>query len=159
RAAYVPHPKPRISVERGQRFGRLTVLQETAPKSNSRRVDCACDCGNEVNTMLHSLIQGETTSCGCYHAEQLAQRNRSAEHRARLTTHGATNHPLYGTWRGMMARCYDDRHHAFRNYGGRGIKVSDQWHDVAVFIAWVEQNLGPRPDGRTLDRINNDRGY
>jgi hypothetical protein len=159
RAAYVPHPKPRITVERGQRFGRLTVLEETAPRNNSRRVAVACDCGNETTTMLQSLLRGETTSCGCYHDELIAQRNRSAEQRARITKHGMTGHPLYSTWLGMMNRCYDERHVGFRNYGARGITVCEQWHNPPVFAAWIEQNLGPRPDGCTMDRIDNDRGY
>jgi len=159
RTAYVPHPKPRISVDLGQRFGRLTVLGETAPRNGSRRVFCACDCGNDVTTNLQSLIKGETTSCGCYHRELLAQLSKSAEQRARRTKHGQTHHPLYSTWNGMMARCYDERHAGFKNYGARGITVCEAWHDVRVFVAWVEQNLGARPDGRTMDRIDNDAGY
>jgi hypothetical protein len=59
----------------------------------------------------------------------------------------------------MLARCENPKHHAFKNYGGRGITVYGPWHDPAVFIAWIEQNLGPRPDGCTMDRIDNDRGY
>jgi hypothetical protein len=68
-------------------------------------------------------------------------------------------HPLFPTWSGMMARCYNEKHPGFRNYGGRGITVCDAWHDPRVFAAWVEQNLGSRPDGSTMDRIDNDRGY
>jgi hypothetical protein len=159
KAKYVPHPKPRITVQKGQRFGRLAVLEETAPRSNSRRVTCVCGCGTETNTMLQSLLKGETTSCGCYHREGLAEINRSAEHRAHATTHGLTKHPLYGTWCGMIARCEDPDHHAFKNYGGRGITVYPEWHDVAAFVTWVEANLGPRSAGMTLDRANNDRHY
>lgn len=74
-------------------------------------------------------------------------------------THGLSRHPLYRTWQGMMARCYNPAHAGFRNYGGRGITVCEPWRDVGVFIAWVEQNLGPRPEGCTMDRANNDHGY
>jgi len=158
-AAYVPHPKPRHSIEEGQRFGRLSVLEETPPRNGSRRVACLCDCGNEVTTMLQSLIKGETTSCGCYHRELLAEHNRSAEHRALITKHGMIGHPLYGTWWGMIARCENPDHQAFKNYGGRGITVCPEWHDVAAFIAWIEANIGPRPAGMTLDRADNDRPY
>jgi hypothetical protein len=158
-AQYMPHPKPRTMVEKGQRFGRLTVVEETAPRSNSRRVICVCDCGTETNTMLASLIKGETTSCGCYHRELMAERNRSAEQRAQITTHGLTKHPLYNTWRGMIDRCGNPDHHAFKNYGGRGIKVCAEWHDPAAFIAWVEANIGPRPAGMTLDRVDNSGPY
>ena len=77
----------------------------------------------------------------------------------RYRTHGLYNHPLYGTHRAMMWRCHNPRHHAFKNYGARGIAVCPDWHDIAVFVAWIEANLGPRPDGMTLDRINNDGNY
>lgn len=159
RAAYVPHPKPRVTVGKGQRFGRLTVLEETTARSGNRRVVCVCDCGTETSTMLQSLVKGQATSCGCYHRELLAEHNRSEEHRALITKHGLTKHPLYGTWCGMIARCGDPDHHAFKNYGGRGIKVCAEWHDPAAFITWVEANIGPRPAGMTLDRADNDRPY
>jgi hypothetical protein len=112
-----------------------------------------------VTTNLQSLVTGETTSCGCYHREGFVQRNQSAEQRALITTHGMTTHPLYHTWLGMMARCYDERHAGFKNYGARGITVCEPWHDVRAFVAWVDRNLGPRPDGRSMDRIDNDAGY
>jgi hypothetical protein len=159
RAAYVPHPKPRVTVEHGQRFGRLIVREEAAPRSGNRRVICVCDCGTETNTMLASLIKGETASCGCYHRELLAEHNRSAEHRALITKHGMVGHPLYGTWTAMIDRCENPKHHAFKNYGGRGIKVCPEWHDAAAFITWIEANIGPRPEGMTLDRANNSRHY
>ena len=82
--------------------------------------------------------------------------NQSAEHReraaAQMTVHGLEKHPLYNTWSGMMHRCYNDRRENFKWYGGRGIRVCPEWHDVAAFIAWIEANLGPRSDGMTLDR-------
>jgi Staphylococcus phage HNH endonuclease len=159
RTVYVPHPLPRASVEEGQRFGRLSVLEEVQPRNNSRRVACLCDCGNRVTTLLQSLLKGETTSCGCYHRELLIQRNRSRGQRARITKHGMSVHPLYRSWMGMLARCENPKHQAFRNYGGRGITVCPEWHDPAMFIAWIEGNLGPRPEGMTLDRISNNGNY
>ena len=89
----------------------------------------------------------------------LAERNRSPEHRALVTKHGLSYHPLYRRWQGMLQRCENPGHQAFKNYGGRGITVLAEWHDVAVFIAWIEANLGPRPDGCTLDRVDNDGNY
>ena len=95
---------------------------------------------------------------------------RSPEHQARLresaarmsrehVTHGLSGHPLYGTHTQMMARCYNPGSPDYRDYGARGIRVCPQWHDVAKFIAWIEVNLGPRPDGMSLDRIDNDGNY
>ena len=74
-------------------------------------------------------------------------------------THGLTRHPLYPTWAQMMQRCEDAQHHAYKNYGGRGIKVCARWHDVALFVEDIERDLGPRPKGWTLDRILNDGNY
>ena len=60
----------------------------------------------------------------------------------------------------MLARCEDPESRSYRNYGRRGITVCPEWHDVAVFIAWIEANLGPRPVGMTLDRWpDNDGNY
>jgi hypothetical protein len=70
-----------------------------------------------------------------------------------------TNHPLFSTWKAMIARCENPKHDAFKNYGGRGVTVYAEWHDVAVFVAWLEANLGPRPEGKTMDRVDNNGNY
>lgn len=82
-----------------------------------------------------------------------------AELHRKQTTHGLARHPLYKTHHGMMRRCYHPDQEGFDSYGGRGIRVHKSWHDVRVFIAWVEENLGPRPAGCTLDRVDNDGDY
>ncbi len=73
--------------------------------------------------------------------------------------HGLSRETLYIVHQGMMARCYKKHVKAYKDYGARGISVFEEWHDVEEFIAWVEANLGPRPDGMSLDRIDNDGGY
>ena len=73
-------------------------------------------------------------------------------------THGLSGHPLYDTWWNMLARCEDEHHAAYECYGGRGITVCREWHDVAVFIDWIEENLGPRPEGCSLDRVETYHG-
>lgn len=87
------------------------------------------------------------------------QREASKRGADKARTHGLSFHPLYRMWQGMMARCYHQAHAGFKNYGARGITVYQPWHDVTTYIAWVEQNLGPRPGGHSMDRIDNDRGY
>ncbi len=69
--------------------------------------------------------------------------------------HGLGTHPLYCVWHSMMARCYKTKNHKFPNYGGRGIRVCDRWHDVSNFI----NDMSPRPKGTSIDRINNDGNY
>lgn len=88
--------------------------------------------------------------------EQLAASMLAA---GRTRKHGLWQHPLYPTWQQMMYRTRNPKHPRFQDYGGRGITVCAQWHDPAVFIAWIEQNLGPRPDGCTLDRADNNGNY
>jgi hypothetical protein len=69
-------------------------------------------------------------------------------------------HPLYTTWYGMIRRCENPADKDFPNYGGRGITICPEWHDYKVFRTWIEENLGPRPEGWTLDRWpDNDGPY
>lgn len=74
-------------------------------------------------------------------------------------THGMWGHPLYATWTGMLSRCERADDAYYYCYGGRGITVCARWHDVQVFVADIERIIGPRPDGMTLDRIDNDGNY
>jgi hypothetical protein len=65
-------------------------------------------------------------------------------------------HPLYQTWQSMKARCLNSNHPNFADYGGRGIKVCDQWmHNFNQFA----KDMGERPVGYSIDRINNDGDY
>lgn len=173
---------PRIIVECGQRFGRLTVVDPETRVYPSwspygvRAAICRCDCGGGATAPLRSLANGNTRSCGCLTKERLAGYSRRPEQAARLAelvrspegrarraelrrTHGMCGHPLYFTHVGMVARCENPRNPAYGRYGARGIAVCPEWHDAAVFIAWIEANLGPRPQGMSLDRIDNDLGY
>ena len=66
-----------------------------------------------------------------------------------------TVHPLYQTWAGMRSRCTCPTNPAYPNYGGRGITVSDRWNDFTLFI----QDMGIKPEGHSLDRIDNNGNY
>lgn len=59
----------------------------------------------------------------------------------------------------MMQRCYDTDSRRYADWGGRGIRVHEGWHDPAVFIAYLESELGPLPPGHSLDRIDNNGDY
>ena len=69
--------------------------------------------------------------------------------------HGLARHPLYALWLGMWERCRNPNTVSYPNYGGRGIFVCDRWKDPERFI----QDMSPRPEGATLDRIDNDGPY
>jgi hypothetical protein len=108
-------------------------------------------------------------------AAHMARIARTPENRARLQSpewqahlariaklnrvHGLSKHPLYDSWWQMMNRCYNEKAKSYKNYGGRGITVCPEWHDVRNYVAWIEANLGSRPEGLTLDRVNNDGNY
>ena len=73
-----------------------------------------------------------------------------------MKTHGLRSNPLYDTWHNMMRRCYNKDHHAYANYGGRGIDVCERWHSVVNFISDITE----RPfKGAQLDRKDNNKGY
>lgn len=146
-----------LQVEAGQRFGRLVVIDPEARRQlpsvpcGRRAALCECDCGNQaIVAISHLLLEGGTVSCGCAQRERVAQVNY---------IHGFRGHPLYSTHEGMMRRCYYELHKRFHRYGGRGITVCDRWHSAQHFISDILRDLGPRPAGKTLDRIDPDGNY
>ena len=152
----------------GQVFGRLTVVEAESARAGAakgRRVKVRCECGTYREIYLYDLIRGFTTSCGCYQREVGRETIKSAQ--AACVTHGLYEHELYRTWVGMIARCENLNSKNYLSYGGRGIKVCERWHDVAVFISDVEKEIGPRPEGvhpsgqpvYTLDRTDPDGDY
>ena len=126
----------------GQRFGRLTTIKKAESSSRNPRWICICECGTVKSYQTSSLYRGLTKSCGCLQKEL-------------LTTHGCFGTSEHKTWSAMIQRCHNPKSQAFKNYGGRGITVCERWRIAANFL----EDMGPRPEGMTLERINNDRGY
>jgi hypothetical protein len=140
--------KPRFQDLRGQVFGRLTV-QKFAGRQGVRggryMFECACQCGVTKLVGAGNLRSGSTNSCGCLQKEQVI---------VRQTTHGyrseGRRHSAYWSWSGMIQRCTNSMHPAYRHYGGAGIKVAPEWMTFEGFIA----SLGVRPEGKySLGRI------
>ena len=132
----------RVLIRPGQRFGKGVVVNPdlgTVP----RKARLRCDCGTEYDAQVNNLVSGNTKSCGCLKGGGT----------------GFTGHPLRGTWYAMRYRCEDPDHQAYKRYGGRGIRVCDRWQDFTVFAADIEGEIGLRPPGMTLDRIDNDGNY
>ena len=134
----------------GQRFGRLTVVERAENGSDKKpRWFCACDCGNRTAVSGADLRAHKVVSCGCYRNQQLAKRNY---------VHGKVDSMLYEVWKGMKQRCTNPKHIGFDRYGGRGIKVCDEWiHDYQAFYRWAMAS--GYENGLSIDRIDNDRGY
>lgn len=142
----------KTNVPPGTRFGRLVVVGE-GPRTrneNRRTLQCRCDCGNTSNVIIRDLIKKRkpTMSCGCLARESA---------RALLVTHGLSKHPLYEIWHGVVKRCTDSSSGNYSYYGGRGITVCQEWHDVENFHAWAIEN-GWEP-GLEIDRIDDNGQY
>lgn len=120
-------------------------------KGVPEQVSVKCRCGVVFVTLHKYVKNGNTKSCGC---------SRHTGNRKPVNiTHGLRGHELYGVWRQMMRRCYNDTNNNYHNYGGRGISVCEHWHDLKTFISDIEQLIGCRPDKATLDRKENDGNY
>lgn len=139
----------------GQKVGRLTIVKEAdRDKRNKIRYFCLCDCGVECIKLRGSILSGRTTSCGCYQKQSSSERSKILN-----TKHGLSKHPLFNVWRGMKKRCYLETHKAYKSYGGRGIKMCNEWkNDFTVFYEWAMQNGWEI--GLQIDRFpDNDGNY
>ena len=134
----------------GQRFGRLVALEHAGNCSIGNALwRCQCDCGNEVVVRGISLRKGETTSCGCY---------RSEYWREQMTKHGECYSRLATIWYGIRERCLNPNTPSYENYGGRGIKICNEWlESYENFRDWAMAN-GYRDD-LSIDRIDVNGNY
>lgn len=136
--------------QKGDRFGLLSIICETERAGRNRYVLCECNCGNTKVVNYKELRKGKIRSCGC-----LASRLTSE----RSMTHGlAKKHLLYGVWKGIKGRCLNPKNPAYPHYGGRGIRICEEWRtDYSAFYRWCMSN--GYMEGLSIDRINNDGDY
>ena len=137
----------------GHRFGRLTVIDEAPSLFQCGRKFamwlCKCDCGHSKIITYASLARNLTKSCGCLKIEKMTGNTYGI-------THGMTNSREFNSWRSMRDRCYNKHNKDYKNYGGRGITVCEEWNNsFEKFFS----DMGKRPIGKTLDRINNNGNY
>lgn len=137
---------PNIIDLTGQRFGRLTVVRFQGRQNEQTFWLCQCDCGKTTKTSTSRLRSGQTKSCGCYNLEMSRVKN---------TKHGQSKSRLYRIWRDMIGRCRSKKN---KRYGGRGIKVCDEWENsFESFACWAIQN--GYSDELTIDRKDNNKNY
>lgn len=137
----------------GMRFGRLTVIEKAEHGRSWWK--CKCDCGKEKELVACRLVISK--SCGCLERE-------NKKDLARYTrTHGMTNSRLYSVWCGMKDRCTNSKIEHYDRYGGRGIKICDEWlHSFENFYKWaIEAGYDESKSGKdqSLDRIDVNGNY
>lgn len=151
---------PKLVDLTGQRFGRLTVLERgedyISPKGRKVvRWRCRCDCGNVKDIAASHLRGGDNISCGCFHKERLVEAGKENG-----TTHGLSKTRIYHLFQNMKLRCSDEKSESYKNYGGRGIRVCEEWSGKGgfeKFYAWALEN--GYSDELTIDRIDVDGDY
>jgi hypothetical protein len=145
-------PRP-VKDMTGARCGRLIVVQRAdrgaEVKDFRARWVCKCDCGNTTVVIGRALRAG-TQSCGCLGEERRKEANTEHGH----SKHGAHSR-TYNSWQAMRRRCLTKTHASYGRYGARGITICERWNSFECFLA----DMGERPDGTSLDRIDVNNGY
>lgn len=148
----------------GKRFGRLVVVALSEKRGNrgQLRFDCVCDCGGHTTVAGETLRRGRCVSCGCYQKEAAKKANM---------THGGccsdqsnrSYDKLYTVWQSMKDRCFNPNNFEYKNYGGRGITVCDEWKDNYVTFRDFMLSIGFDPKKpvreQTIDRIDVNGNY
>lgn len=137
----------------GERYGRLTTIERVA---GTRNVRCVCDCGTEKIVQICNLRNSDPKksirSCGCLQKEYLSGPRSNGQYV------GGKPSPLASCYQGMLTRCLNPNSTSYAAYGGRGIRICDRWlgrNGLANFCV----DMGERPDGHSLDRINVNGDY
>lgn len=140
---------------RGQRFSRLIAMKKAPRLVGKTQWLCRCDCGTVKAIRTESLRSGSIRSCGCLAKETSAKTMRTMN-----TTHGMCYTPTHRSWRNMFYRCTSSSDPSYHRYGAVGITVCARWTepDGQGFLNF-RSDLGERPKGMTLDRIDNAKGY
>lgn len=131
----------------GKRFNKLVVL-ERMPNGKKGRAywKCQCDCGNTTIVSGGNLKNGGVKSCGCL------------RHQPSYIVHNKSHTPLYGVWNNMKNRCTNIHDKSYKNYGGRGISICEEWkNSFQCFYDWSIKN--GYKEGLTIERIDNDGNY
>lgn len=132
----------------GRTFGMLRVIQFAGRNSTNHLLwRCSCECGGTCIAIGRYLRERKKTQCGCLTRTLISKA---------VTKHGGRNTSEYRSWCAMKARCYNKNNLSFYRYGARGITITPEWFDFAVFY----RDVGPKPSPKhSLERINNNGNY
>lgn len=129
--------------EIGNIYGRLKVITEAGRTKRGQAIWlCECECGTRKKVQGGNLRCGNTQSCGCFQQR----------------THGMTHTPEYRAWQNIKDRCSNPSNTSFKDYGGRGISMDENFQES--FVDWLaEVGMRPPGNGMSIDRIDNSKGY
>ena len=163
----------REEVDIGYKIGRLTIIQDLGmilPKETSkvkkRFYLCRCECGNEKRVVRSAILNKLTLSCGCLQKENGEKRMKTLSEQIKNGTvvpfskyekEFNSKSRLYNIWQNMKARCTNENNERYQDYGGRGIKICDDWNDYQNFIDFAKNN--GYTELLSLDRIDVDGNY
>jgi len=146
-----------VTVNMGDKFGRWTVIDNGIVGENRHMqylCRCSCNKATERRVDVHRLLNGTSTSCGCYASEKTSERRR---------THGDSSTRLYKVWLSMKARCNNPNNDSYNRYGGNGITVCEEWNnDFLSFKDWAYKNgfdNNLKGVDCSIDRKDNKKGY
>lgn len=135
----------------GIKFNRLTVVRFVEMRNRTPFWLCKCDCGNERIVSSSHLKNNHTRSCGCWNKDRIRMQNYK---------NGLTNTKLYYAYHNMINRCNRKDNAMYKNYGGRGITVCEEWLGRDGFMNFANWAISNNyRDGLQIDRIDNDKGY
>lgn len=136
----------------GLRVGYLTAICYQGSNGKHSLWKVRCDCGKEIvmdpSELKKLAKRGTKASCGCMRRKTVAENSRK---------HGMSKHPAFGVWHSMKERCNCTTHQAYKNYGGRGIRVCERW-EKSFEDFWYDMGLLYQP-GLTLERIDVNGNY
>jgi len=130
-------------IKRGDKFNCLTVIREvesgvTPSGRRIRKIECMCECGCKKIISLWEIKNTNHLKCSC-----------------KMSFHKQSWRKEYKIWGSMIQRCNNSKNKRWSGYGGRGISVCERWSKFENFF----KDMGERPKGNTLDRVDNDKGY
>lgn len=142
-----------LDIKIGDRFGNLVVIGTTYPVHKERTYVCRCDCGKEKIARSSGLFYGETTSCGCMKGQHVRESQLKANGNKPFQ-----NKAIIRLRQNMISRCYRKNSKSYKDYGGRGIAICNEWLESQdVFEKWCMENGWQ--EGLEIDRIDNNGNY
>jgi len=142
-------------------YNRFEVIKEVEPKihpngNKSRMILCKCQCGEERIVNLYDLRNGSSKSCGCFMREIVSKNKKKHGDRMKHSEY----YYLHRTFNDIKQRCYNQNAQNYKYYGGRGINMYEFWlDDYELFKDWILKNIGNRPEGYSIDRIDFNGNY